>query len=213
MYGWTRKTWTIYCFCSFYWFGLIVFCLFWYFSCRCFSIYTAVYSSSSSSSSLSFCSSVSSCFLVPLLMFHFLNVCCFRHLPLVFHCLCDNSSALLIFPLSLRFFPHIWGFFLPLLWYLFLLVFFSSRLSCGHFAEFLSFTSSALSPLARPRNNFALFGQLKLGPAFLPALEPWIGMANMKTGNKKWLKTQFLGSLSCGYVCLLEPSCWQTFGK
>ena len=47
-----------------------------------------------------------------------------------------------------------------------------------------------------PRSNFVPFGQLKLGPVFLPALEPWIGMTNMKTGSQ-------------GYVCLLEPSCWK----
>ena len=72
-----------------------------------------------------------------------------------------------------------------LLWFLFLFISVSSCSSCGHFAEFWSFTSSVLLFFGPPPQQFVLFGQLKLGPVFLPALEPWIGMTNMKTGNKQ----------------------------
>ena len=78
------------------------------------------------SPSSSFSSPISSCFW-SLFWCLILDVCDFRHLPQMFHRLCDNSSALLVFFMfylasSSCFSPQFRGFCLPLFWCLFLCV-------------------------------------------------------------------------------------------
>ena len=127
-------------------------------------------------SSSSFCYSVFSCFLSSFLCFIF-NVCCF-----------SASSADISLSLSVQqlFYPCHFSFsslfcskilifhfmfFLPLLLlFLFICCPSFSCSSCCHFAEFLYFTSSALLFIGPPPQQFVLFGKLKSGPVFSPAL-------------------------------------------
>ena len=92
--------------CSFYWFGLLVFQPF--LLLFSFFIFCRFWSFLDFSPSSSFSSPISSCSF-SLFWCLIFDVCDFWHLLQVFHCLCDNSSALLVFScfaLSLRvFFP------------------------------------------------------------------------------------------------------------
>ena len=176
MYSWTRRNRTI-CFVHFFCLVslfLILFLLFSFFIlCRfllSFFRLAFIFFISFLGLFLFFCGPFSG---VSLLNFSF-----FRHLPLVFHCQCDNSSALHILhfqPCLFEFVRFIFWFCLLLLWYMFFLFFFFVFVNLVILQNFCVSPLLPSSSLAHPRNSFVLFGQLKLGPVFFPALEPWKG--------------------------------------
>ena len=91
------------------------------------------------------------------------------HLPQVFHCLCDNSSALLIFfmsNLASSNISHFGGFCFPLFDVCFF-VHVSSYSSCSDLAEFLSFTSSARFFFRPPLQQFRPFWSTQIGTCLL----------------------------------------------